>query len=273
MLQLRIALPHQLGAVPKALPNVAHALTLLAQQGVDRWSAYAAGKALPGGAVITPRSGSYLRSIQTEQVNPYLHRVFNDAPHADAIERGSKQRDLKKMLDSSVKVRVTKDGRRYLIIPFRWGTGTGSGKGISFGAQVMPKSVHALASNLTPSRIVGHGWRQSGTGAHSVRTRAPLMVRQRQYKWGGRLGAQALADAGVTGKHAQRMSGMVKMQRNDGKHTTYMTFRIMMEGAQGWIVPPQPGKYPARTVAQEIERAAPALLRRALEADMAAIVR
>jgi hypothetical protein len=68
------------------------------------------------------------------------------------------------------------------------------------------------------------------------------------------------------------MAGMVKFQaKNSPKHTHYMTFRILMEGGKGWIVPAQAGKWPARTVADEIERKAPAILQAARAADKAAV--
>jgi hypothetical protein len=178
------------------------------------------------------------------------------------------------MLDSSMKVRRTKDGRRYLIIPFRWGTGTGSGAGVSFGRQTMPADVHAAAKHIDPSRIIGHGWRPSGTGAWSVRSRAPAMVRQRAFAWGGRLTAEAIRAANGNDQHVRRMAGMVKMQhptRRGSRDTQYMTFRVMIEGGKGWLAPAQPGRYPARAVADEIGRIAPAILQRALAHDLQAV--
>lgn len=269
LLTVRLALPAGLGESPGALPNVQAAVAALARYGHARWLAYAQGEPLPGGGRMTPRTGSYLRSIQLRATGPASYRVLSDAPHAAALETGVGERDMKRMLDSSIKVRRTKDGRRYLIIPFRWGTGTGSGGGVSFGRQVMPSDIYEdLARHLEPSRITGHGRRVSGTGAWSPRTRAPLTVRQRAYHWGGRLTATALVEAGASDRHVRRLQGMVRMQRKDGKHTTYMTFRTMVEGGRGWVSPARPGLYPARTASQDVERKAGEVLRRALQADV-----
>ncbi len=270
MYRVKVAVPETANLTDAVLANVAHAINGLAQWGHAQWLAYAQGAPLPNGGRVTPRSGAYLKSIKLAQTGNFSYEVFSDSPYAAAIERGTGPRDLKRMLDSSLKVRTTKDGRRYLIIPFRWGTGTGSGGGISFGKQVMPASVYALAKGLSPSRITGQGMRPSGTGASDIKTRGPLMVPSRQYHWGGRLTRQALDGAGVSPVHAQRMAGMVKMQSSP-RHTSYMTFRVMIEGGKGWMVPAQAGKWPARTVADEIERRAPAILQAALAADKAAV--
>lgn len=277
MYAVRLTIPDGPDLNAALLPNLAAAVAQLAAFAEARWQQYAQGAPLPNGGRVVPRSGAYLASIKRAQISDYAWEIASDAPYADAIERGTGPRDLKRMLDSSMKVRRTKDGRRYLIIPFRWGTGTGSGGGVSFGKQVMPMPphVHAAAKALSPSRITGHGWRPSGTGAWSVRTHGPAMVRQRRFAWGGRLSAAAIRGAapGLDERHVRRMAGMVKMQhptRRGSRDTQYMTFRVMIEGGKGWLAPARAGLYPARAVAEELERKAPDILQRALAQDLQA---
>ena len=263
---IRLALPDGVGESADTLSHVRDAVAILAKYGLARWAAYAKGaEPLPGGKRLTPRTGSYLNSIQLRATGAASYRVFSDAPHAAAIEFGTGPRDMKRMLETSVKVRRTKDGRRYLIIPFRWGTGTGSGGGVSFGHQVMPSAIYEdLAKHLASSRIVGHGRRASGQW--NTDTPVGKQVRQRHYAWGGRLSAAALVASGASAAHVRRMQGMVKMPRGGGEHT-YMTFRTMVEGGQGWMAPARAGLYPARAAAQDVERKAGEVLRRALQAD------
>lgn len=252
-------------------PNLAYAVQQVAEKAHLTWLAYAGGKPLPDGSTIGSRTGSYLRSIELARAGQFSAEVFSDAPHAKEIEEGSSARDLKRMLDTSMKVRVTKDGRRYLIIPFRWGTPGSTG----FGKNVMPPEVHSMWRHdpeMKPSRVISLGQRQSGNGAYDIRTRSPFLVPQRQYNWGGRLTAEKLHRAGVHGQAAKRMTGMVNMQNpsgeGGGKHSQFLTFRIMVEGASGWLVPARPGKYPARTTADQIRPAAAKIFGQAVVADV-----
>lgn len=117
-----------------SFPTLAQAVAALANAAHQQWKRYAQGEPLPNGQVIGLRSGHYHESIQLEQTGDYAWRVISRLAYADVIERGSPARDLKKILDSSLKVRRSKDGKRYLIIPFRWGTPETAG----FGRNVMP---------------------------------------------------------------------------------------------------------------------------------------
>lgn len=269
--RIRIALDHLLPADAPVnrdiLSNLAHAVEHIAQSAHAQWVAYASGAPLPDGRVIGTRTGTYLRSIQLDRRGDFEWEVFADAPHADAIEAGMPARDLKTMLNTSFKVRVTKDGKRYLIIPFRWGTpGT-----VTFGKNVMPSSVHRLwtgVNKLQSSMIVGHSRRLSGTGAWSVKTHQPVTVRQRHYLWGDRVTGGQLKQAGVTGQQARHMQGMVRMDRPGGRHSQFMTFRVMSEDSSGWLAPARPGYWPARTVAEKVEAEAERLFVAAVEADV-----
>jgi hypothetical protein len=81
---------------------------------------------------------------------------------------------------------------------------------------------------------------------------------------------------GVHGKSADRMAGMVSFRDSTsksgggGRHGQYITFRVMVENSPGWKVPAQPGKFPAKTVADLIRPVAEEMFREAVERDIAA---
>lgn len=252
-------------------PRLAETFSALVNAAHERWVEYAEGKPLPGGLIINPRSGSYARSIAIERVSDFEADVVSKIPYASAIEEGSPARDLHQLLQTSRKTRITRDGKRYLIIPFRWGTpGTDKNPRVGFGANVMPPEVHKgwLSGQYgDSSRIVGHGWRISGSG-HKVR--------QRTYSWGGRLTQNDLSALGIgtefNGKtyKSHPMAGMVQMRRGGtgAKHTQYLTFRTMTEGSPGWEVPAIEGRWPARTVSEQIKPVAEQALREAVAYDI-----
>lgn len=254
-------------------PRLAEAFSALVNAAHERWVEYAEGKPLPSGLVIHPRSGSYARSIAIERLSDFGADVYSKLPYASAIESGSPARDLHDLLQTSRKTRLTKDGKRYLIIPFRWGTpGTARNPRVGFGANVMPTEIHKgwLSGRFgESSRIVGHGWRISGSGHR---------VRQRTYSWGGRVAQSDLDALGIgtdfKGKtyKTHPMAGMVQMRRpggvGGGKHTQYLTFRTLSEGSPGWLAPAIEGRWPARTVAEQIKPIAERVLREAVADDI-----
>lgn len=267
---IQIALPPDIPFGPDAFPTLAGAVAEMAMLAKAQWLAYAQGEPLPNGQVIGIRSGTYHRSIQLEQVGPFAFRVFSNLAYAEAIETGSPARDLKKMLDSSLKVRRTKDGKRYLIIPFRWGTpGT-----IGFGNNVMPQAVHDFfkPQSVARSRIISLGRRESGTGAYDLKTRQTILVPQRNYAWGARLTAQHLGAMGIGGQAAKHMAGMTNFRKKDARggaaHSQYLTFRVMTEDSPGWQAPAIPGKYPAKITAEKIKGIAEQAFKQAMEEDV-----
>lgn len=251
-------------AGPNALPNLASAVNAVSLMAQDKWRTYAKGDKLGIGF----QTGRYHDSIQVREMGKFAAEVYSDLPYAQAIETGVPARDMKIMLDTSMKVRMSKAGKRYLIIPFRWGTpGTKT-----YGGNVMPSNaVHEVAQAMTASRTKGTEARISGNGAWDIKTRAPFKVEQRIYAWGSRLTKDQINQAGTFGTLAKRMAGMVKFQnltRGGSKDTEYMTFRVMVEGSSGWIAKAIAGKYPARTVADEMRPLAKQIFEQALSEDM-----
>lgn len=235
---------HQQVINREVLPLLNQAVRAVAEQTRANWI-----EAVQRAKLWSGEKDAYTQTIRYQMTGDFSAVVWSDYRHAEAIETGRPARDLKKMLDTSMKVRATKDGKRYLIIPFRHNT-----PGNEVHARAMPPDVHAQAKDLAPSRVVGQTRRESGTGAYDVKTRKRLTVNQNVYSWGDRL------PEGMAPKLHQRhktapYAGMYRFDaRTPGgnRYSTYMTFRTMMEGSSGWIVPAQPGLYLAKQVADEM---------------------
>jgi len=179
----------------------------------------------------------YVESIDYKMLDDTSAVVRSTYHKASEIETGRPPRDLKRMLDTSLKVRRSKTGRRYLYIPF------------IHSVESLPANVLTAAMSLSPSRIKrGLDQRITGTGAWDTKTRAPLMVDQRRYAWGGRLG----------GDFGDKHKGMYRFEsqaRGKVRGSTYLTFRTMAEGQRGWVVPAQPGLYIAKAVIEQMHAA------------------
>lgn len=172
-------------------------------------------------------------------------RIYSDDPMATPFETGEPARDMKRMLNTSEKVRVAKGGKhpgqRYLIIPFRHQT-----PGYTAHGSAMPTDVYRQAMALTKSKSTLISMRRSGLNASDVRTRGPLLTMRSSYNWGGRLKGANVPN---------RFRGMVRMETSSGKQTSskYFTFRVMAESSTGWIVPAKPGRFIVRGVADRAQ--------------------
>jgi hypothetical protein len=188
---------------------------------------------------------AYAASIQAKMTGDFSGLVWTDYKYAEEIENGRPAKDLKSMLDTSLKVRTTKKGKRYLIIPMRHNT-----PGSDALAPAMPPSIFAAVSQLAASRVTGMGSRVSGTGAMDPKTRQAVTVPQRRYSWGDRLvGAVALGG----NKNHEGMYRFSTTTPGGARSSAYLTFRVMMEGSPGWVVAPRPGLGLARGVAERMQ--------------------
>ena len=203
------------------------------------------------------QKADYVQSLTVENTGPLQVSVYSDWKYAYEIENGRPSRDLKRMLDTSMKVRVSTSkknaGKRYLIIPFRHSLAS------------MPGPVRSAAKMLTKSEVTGMGKRQSGTGAWDIKTKAPAQVAQRKYKWGDKLPA-GLALKKADHNKTDIYAGTVRMNTSAGKakSSAYLTFRTMMEGSAGWITKPVPGVFHVPQLAKDIEPMARQLLQSAV---------
>ena len=210
------------------------------------------------------RRKPYQTSIVVEKTGPLQVSVYSDWKYAYEIENGRPSRDLKRMLDTSLKVRVSTSkknaGKRYLIIPFR------------HNVDSMPGNVQKLAQSMRKSSVPSMGQRLSGTGAWDVETKAPALVAQRKYKWGDRLPA-GLALKQAPHHKTDRYAGMVRFKADSGKgkSSVYLTFRTMMEGSAGWITKPVPGCLHIPQLEREIETMTREMLTTGLNVPVAVV--
>lgn len=227
------------------MPLLAQAVRAVAQQTQANWM-----EAVQRAKLWSGEKDAYAGSIKSEMTGDFSAVVWTDYKHAEEIETGRPARDLKKMLDTSLKVRQSKDGKRYLIIPFRHNAPGGDAH-----APAMPQHVYEQAKALDPSRIVGQTQRLSGTGAFDVKSRTRLTVNQNVYRWGQSL-PEGLAPKLRQQHKTDPYAGMVRFNTSTpgGKQSsTYLTFRVMHEDSQGWIVPAQPGLNLAKTVSENMQ--------------------
>lgn len=174
---------------------------------------------------------AYLDSLSVHVTGPFAAEIVADYSLASQIETGRPAYDMKKVLQTSQRTRISKSGphqgQKYLIIPFRHNV-----PGNNAHAPSMPPQVYKKAKYLSKSSIAGSGSRISGTGH---------LVSQSSYKWGGRLPAGILGP-NPKGK-SDRYAGMVRMNTSAGgaKSSAYLTFRVMAESSSGWIMPAKPG--------------------------------
>lgn len=214
------------------MDGIESAIATTAQQTQSTWQASVMG--VPD--IWLGQKKAMAESIEWKMLTPVSAEVWSDSPLAEQFENGFEPRDLKQMLNTSSRTRTSKDGSKYLIIPFRHNT-----PGNSAHAPAMPENVYAIAQSLTPSSVTGMGKRLSATGAS---------VPQASYNWGSRLGA-GLVQANP-GHSTDIYAGMVRFDTSSGnqKSSAYLTFRVMTSKQAGkWLVPAKPGKNIARDVA------------------------
>lgn len=240
------------------LPLVNQAVNGIAQATAANWR-----EAVYRAKLWSGEKDAYAGSISFRMTGDFSAMVEADYKYAQEIESGRPARDLKRMLDTSMKVRRTKDGTRFLIIPFR------------HNVKDMPTHVYAAAKNLSASTIVGQGQRRAGEivsarvgmgmlplgekrqrrnpFANDPATRKAVMVTKNQYNWGAALAAGSMGP-NAKGK-TDRFAGMYRFDTSGSgaKRSTYLTFRVMSEKSRGWIIPPQPGQHIARGVAEDMQ--------------------
>lgn len=241
------------------LPLMSQAVKAVAQQTAINWQ-----QAVHEAKLWSGEKDKYANSITWQMTSDWSAVISTDYEHAQDIESGRPARDLKKMLDYSLKVRQSKTGSRYLYIPFRHNTPSSGAHALS-----MPTQVYNLAKTLTASMIVGMGSRKSGTGAMDVKTKGHLMVPQAQYSWGERL------PAGLTGKMKPHhktdiYAGMVRFNTSTSKakSSAYITFRTMSDKSQGWIVPAQSGQWILKKVVEDMQPKAQLAFKMAIHKTM-----
>ncbi len=263
------------GAITKEVfPLVHQAVRAVAFQTSANWQQ----AVLQQGGLWSGEKDRYAQSITWKMTGDFTAVVEASYGGAVGIENGRPGRDLKKMLNTSDKVRRTEKGKRFLIIPFRHQT-----PGNNAHAPAMPESVYAMAKALNASRVTGQGQRPSGQMVHlnpksgmsasalhspflsDAKTKGHAMVNQNQYQWGGRLKTKGME--GLTPQQRRNLNGMVRFDTGTAQtpHSTYLTFRVMIEGSKGWVTKPEPGRFIAKGVTDKMQPLALAAMTEAIK--------
>jgi hypothetical protein len=259
----------------QVFPLLAQAVRAIAQEAAHNWIDSINAAPLWGG-----EKQKYIESIRIDYWADGLRAdVIASYKYAHEIENGRPPRDLKEMLNTSTKVRRTKDGRRFLVIPMRHNT-----PGNTAHAPAMPPSVYALAGQMKASAVTGTGERAAGEVTmlsptsgmapspmqtpylSNFGTKSAYLVPQTNYAWGGRLTRKALAEAGASKEEQRRYGGMVRMKESTGG-SQFLTFRTMIEGSPGWVIPAKPGLHIASDVAEHLQPIAQAAIEEAMRRE------
>lgn len=244
MADLKFSISFDLGAkldMLKVVNKQVFPLLNQAVRAVTAQTAYNWTEAVYGAKLWSGEKDAYVKSISWKMTGDFSGVVEATYKHAQEIETGRPARDLKLMLNTSLKVRVNKKGNRFLYIPFRHNT-----PGNDALSSSMPPDVYAMAKNLAASMVTGQTTRVSGLNAMDINTKHFLTVPQNTYKWGERL---------VTSDKKSRYNNMYRFDTSTpggAKSSAYLTFRTMSEKSKGWIVPPQPGQHIARKVTEDM---------------------
>jgi len=235
--------------------NLSTAVEDVAQAGVERWQ-----RAVLAAKLWDTERRDYAATIRYTMKGPYEAEIVSDYKYVEDIESGRPARDLKAMLNTSRKVRISKKGVRYLIIPFRHNT-----PGNTALAPAMPPEVYAKAKRLAPSSIIGHDWRVSGGSWGAASYQGGATAVSRKYLWGGKLGKRV---GPVQGKNQRDIyAGMYRFKESTGG-SQYLTFRTMSDKSTGWIIPAKPGLFIAQAVADSLQRTAEDAFADAVNRDM-----
>lgn len=201
---------------------------------------------------FTHSQGGYARSIVEGtkypfQNDPFHARIEPRGKLAYWLEKGVQPFDLKKMLQTSHKVRISKDGKRYLVIPFRHGTPG------SKTLPPMPEEVYNQAKTLRHSAIKGTFKEgsvrdaQSFEEAEMLRANNPHRVKRNIYAWGEKLGGGGIYEGMYRFQKNPtinrmnfdlgKFAGLTNPTGNTINNSHYMTFRVMVEDSGGWMHP------------------------------------
>lgn len=268
---LEALLAEAVGDVAALFPNTLRALSALAEAAQRRWVAYASGALpLPGGHVMRRHTGQYAESIQIRVESPQgavRYVVYSDDPKAPALEWGTPAWDMRLVLRRSHRARRAKDGHLYLVIPFRWGTPGALVLG-AYAGREMPEPVYTwwLVPDRESTAIVGE---REEPSVHDPEVR----VRRLVYRWGDRLTPRDVAALGLDPNQGvgKRLVGMVRVRNEEDPRllSAYLTFRTLSERSrEGWMHPGTPALGVAAAVYGWLQGVYPALVDRALQADV-----
>ena len=214
------------------------------------------------------------------QGNPLAVAIMNTAPYARILEEGHAGFHLPSHIDwHGPNVRTSKDGRRYLIVPFRHYTpGKASGGTSSMRARsTMSKEVYfdakqALMGDRTTASARAARERLDAAGPRLSRAYSlpafPPALRRRAELEEGRPGYTHRAGpyAGLTRRTQVTKSGVVQ-------GAGFYTFRALTEDSVGWYIPAFPGYHAARDTVAAVQDQVREIAGAAARQDVVELVR
>jgi hypothetical protein len=248
-----------------AAPQFSHLWQALDQLAVlvqQHWQEVAARELPTAGerdAYIQGLQGGGGVSIRLEG-NSLTLTVRNDTPQARRIEEGHAAYHLPDRIDwGAVSARRAKDGRLYLVIPFRHYSAQ---RGVRAQASspmarraALPRSVYTVAQRL-----------QAGQSLTAGPTRPPLIHAPGLVPYQPRYPRNVRPDY----THASMYE---RLQRTgSGRGTRYLTFRTLRQDSPGWWIPPKAGRHLAALTVREIEPQVHDLIAAAARQDMVQLI-
>ncbi len=206
-----------------------------------------------GSFIVRVVTGDYLRSVIQGVSYPALGdkltgEVTSLSPHGRIVEEGVKPFDMKQTHLSGPKVKVSKDGSKYITVPFRHQV-----PGQTALADAMPRQVYEQAKRMAISRR-NNILRKFFTG--------------RSYSWGDRLPREYGGEKEKPHWTTGRYTGMVKMTGRP--HTSYLTFRRLSEKSkpEAWQHPGVDPRPVTQAVVENTQEEIIDLIRTGFEVDL-----
>lgn len=211
--QLASTLPSMFGQ--KVAPATGAAFETSARMVQSVWRGWAMGGPVSGIPNIKTPSGRLAHSIKLNRVNATDISIESSSPHAQRIQDGTPELDMKTTHPYGPKSRVSKEGFPYLIVPFRWGTPNKSGGARAHFGNVIPQVIYPMVKQMEKSFRLKQ--RADGSQAiHAEKNYSGQDVPRHEYEWGDPYEGDG------------NMDGMVRMNKETkGGGSTYFTFRVI----------------------------------------------
>lgn len=225
----------------------------------------------PADPMVRLNRTDYVNSIHVEpsqdQGDHALFIVSTD-PQAVVIEKGGVEIDLHKVLAYAPKARLSREGKKYLRIPFRHATTEPGSHGQRFqvirpqGSNVLPKAVHAAMKKKSPYLITG-SYLEQGPNVKKGKVQRFFYTKSDGLK-AQELKAMGIDPAELTG---QRLVGL--MRTGTKGHSQYLTIRTLSEANDhGWKIQPYQAQQVAANVANSIRALASDWFDESVRADV-----
>jgi hypothetical protein len=178
------------------------------------WAGWAMGGELKGIGKIKNPSAKLADSIKTRDFGPFSAEIYSESPHAERIQKGTPELDMKTTHPYGPRSRVSKEGIPYLIVPFRWGTPNSKGGARAHFSNFIPVPMFNVIKKMgTSERLAKYDKKKNITGGqtHFEANYAGDAIERSDYAWGGRHNDEG------------NMNGMSRMSGKGG----YFTFRVI----------------------------------------------